>query len=98
MLLVAGGAIARTHHAAGERAAGAVVVAHLDRTLQAAARAGIRRPVELCRHPLAVIAGRVTEVAAVVEFRRTHDLAGTKQAGRSEPVLDLLEGAHQARA
>ena len=47
--LVAGDAIARAHHAARERAAGAVVVAHLDRALETAARAGIGRPVEMGR-------------------------------------------------
>ncbi len=45
--LVAGDAIARAHHAAGQRAAGAVVVAHLDRALETAAAARIGRPVEL---------------------------------------------------
>ena len=44
--LVAGDAVARAHDAAGERAAGAVVVAHLDRALETAAGAGIGRPVE----------------------------------------------------
>ena len=45
--LVAGDAVARAHDAAGERAAGAVVVAHLDRALETAAGAGIGRPVEM---------------------------------------------------
>ena len=51
--LVAGDAIARAHHAAGELAAGAVVVAHLDRALETAAGARIGRPVELRLHRLA---------------------------------------------
>ncbi len=41
--------IARAHHAALQRAAGAVVVAHLDRALESAAGARIGRPVELRR-------------------------------------------------
>ena len=44
--LVARDAVARAHHAARKRAAGAVVVAHLDRALKTAAAAGIGGPVE----------------------------------------------------
>ena len=46
VLLVAGHAIGRAHHAALELAAGAVVVAHLDRALETAAGSRIGRPVE----------------------------------------------------
>ena len=49
ILLIARDAIGRTHHAAFELAAGAIVVAHLDRALETAARAGIGRPIELRR-------------------------------------------------
>ena len=50
--LVAGDAIARAHDAAADLAAGAVVVAHLDRALETAAGAGIGRPVERGRRGL----------------------------------------------
>ena len=93
--LVAGHAIARAHHAALERAAGAVVVAHLDRALETAAGARIGRPVELRGHVVGVIVRAVAQQAAVVELRRAHDLAGIEQALRVETVLHLLEGAHQ---
>ncbi len=96
--LVAGDAIGRAHHAAGELAAGAVVVAHLDRALETAAGARIGGPVERRGHRLAVIAGAVAEQAAVVELGRAHDLAGIEQAVRIEAVLHLLEGAHEPRA
>src|SRR5262249_40681838 len=96
--LVAGDAVARAHHAAGERAAGAVVVAHLDGALEAAALARICGPVELRADVLAVIAGAVAEHAAVVELRRVHDLAGIVAAPRVEALLDLLERAHEPRA
>ena len=98
VLLVARRPVGRTHDAAGERAAGAVVVAHLDGALETAADAGIGRPVEHRRHRLAVIAGAVAEIGAVVEVRRPHDLAGIEQAAGIEAVLDLLEGMHQPLA
>src|SRR6516225_897838 len=78
--LVAGHAIARAHDAAGEHAAGAVVVAHLDRALKTAAGAGIGRPVELRADVLAAIVRPIAEDAAIVELRRTHDLAGIVEA------------------
>ena len=83
---VAGDAIARTHHAAHERAAGAVVVAHLDGALEAAAGAGKCRPVELVVEFLAVIIRRIAEQAAVIELRRAHDLARIVKAVRVEAV------------
>src|SRR5262249_10527855 len=58
--LLAGDAEARAHDATRAFAAGTVVVAHLDRALQAAARARIGRPVERARVLLAAIAGAVT--------------------------------------
>src|SRR5205085_9854032 len=95
--LLAGDAVARAHDAARERTAGAVVVAHLDRALEAAAAAGIGRPVELRRHLVSMVAGRIAEKLAVVELGRAHDLAGIEQALGIEPVLDLLERVHEPR-
>src|SRR4029077_6913874 len=85
--LLARDAIARAHHAAGRGAAGAVVVAHLDRALETAALAGIGRPLEPRGHFLRRVARRVAEIAAVVELRRAHDLAGIEQPVRIETVL-----------
>ena len=95
--LVAGDAVARAHDAAGERAAGAVVVAHLDRALETAAGAGIGRPVEPRIDLVGVVIRRVTEQRAVVEFRRIDDLARIEAVVRIEARLDLLERAHQLR-
>src|SRR5215467_8599643 len=73
--LVAGDAVARAHDAARKRAAGAVVVAHLDRTLETMAGAGIGGPVEMRANVLGAIGRGVAEEAAIVEVRRAHDLA-----------------------
>src|SRR6266849_3948964 len=89
--LVAGDAVARAHDAAVQRPAGAVVVAHLDRALEAAAGAGIGRPVERAGDVLGAIVRAVAKIAAVVEFRRPYDLAGIVQAARIEAVLHFLE-------
>ena len=80
--LVAGDAVARAHDAAGERAAGAVVVAHLDRALETAAGAGIGRPVEPRIDLFGVVVRPVAEEGAVVEFGRMHDLAGIEAVVR----------------
>src|SRR5262249_35364812 len=96
--LVARDAVARAHHAAGERAAGAIVVAHLDRALESAPGAGIGGPVEMRGDILGPVVRAVAERAAVVELRRAHDLAGIVQALGVEAVLDLLEGAREPRA
>ena len=96
--LLARHAIGRAHHAAVGFAAGAVVVAHLDRALETAARARIGRPVERGLHLLRAILRPVAELAAVIEFRRAHDLARIEQALRIEPVLHLLERLHQPLA
>jgi len=96
--LVARHPIRWAHGAARQFPAGAVVVAHLDRALEPIAGAGIGRPVEMGRDGFAVIAGRVAQQAAVVEFRRAHHLAGIVQALRIEAVLDLLERTREARA
>ncbi len=96
--LLARDAIGRAHHAALDLAAGAVVVAHLDRALESAAGAGPGGPVELGLHLLAAILGPITEVRAVIELRRAHDLAGVEDALRVEGVLHLLEGLHQLLA
>ena len=96
--LVARDAITRAHRAAGQFAAGAVVVAHLDGALETAAGAGKRRPVEMRLDLFAVITGLVTEQTAVIELRRPHHLAGIVQALRIEAVLDVLEGTRQPRA
>ena len=94
--LLAGDAVARAHDAAGERAAGAVVVAHLDRALESAAPARIGRPVEMRLDLVGAIVGAVAEQAAVVELRRPHDLAGIEQAVRIEAVLHVLERVRPA--
>src|SRR5262249_43997227 len=96
--LVAGDAIARAHDAAGGRATGAVVVAHLDRALETATGAGIGGPVEMRADVLAAIVRPIAEHAAIVQFRRAHDLAGIVEALGIEPLLDLFEGAHQPLA
>src|ERR1019366_9625054 len=94
----AGGAIGRTHHAGFELAAGAVVVAHLDRTLEAAAGAGVSGPVERrLKLPDAVIR-RIAKQRAVVHPRRIHDLAGIEHIVGIEAVLDLPEITDDARA
>ena len=95
VLLVAGDAVARAHRAAGELAAGAVAVAHLD----GAGEAAPVRPVERRGGPLG--GGRVggeAEERGVVHRERADDLAGVQAARGVEGVLDRLEGAHEAGA
>ena len=87
----AGGAIGWTHHAALEFAAGAIVVAHLDRALKAAAGSGISRPVEHGLQPGDAIAGRKAKQRTIVHFGRIDDLAGIEQIVRIEAPLDLAE-------
>src|SRR6266508_2798644 len=96
--LVAGDAIARAHHTARQRAARAVVVAHLDRALETITDAGIGGPVEGGADILGAIVRTVAQQPAIVEFRRAHDLAGIVEALGVEPLLDRFEGAHQSRA
>src|SRR5262249_49316427 len=96
--LIAGDAIAWAHDAARGRTTSAVVVAHLDRALETAAGAGIGGPVEMRADVLAAIVRPIAEDAAIVEFRRAHDLAGIVEALGIEPLLDLFEGAHQPLA
>ena len=78
VLLVAGGAKGRAHHRGVALAAGAVVVAHLDRAGEAAPF----RPVERGRNRQRPVVGPVAEQAAVVHLRGPHDLAGVEQARR----------------
>src|SRR5262249_18514945 len=96
--LVAGDTIARTHDAAGERAASPIVVAPLHGALESAASPGIGGPIELRAHFLAAVIDPVTEQSAVVEFRRAHDLAGIEDSARIKDILDPLEGMHKPRA
>ena len=97
VLFLARDAITRTHGPALQFAAGAIVVAHLDRALKTATGAGICGPVERGRHRLAVIARRIAQQGAVVELRRTHHLTRIEQIVRIEAILHLLERAHQFR-
>ncbi len=96
--LVKGDAVTRAHDAACKCAAGAVVVAHLDRALEAAAGSGIGRPVERGLHLIGAIVRAVAEIRAVIEFRRAHDLAGIEQVLRIEAVLHLLRRRAPVRA
>ena len=98
VLLVAGGAIGRAHHAAFELAAGAVVVAHLDRALEAAAGAGIGRPVERGLQLRDAIVRRIAKQRAIVHLGRIDDLAGIEHIARIEALLDLAEIGDDARA
>jgi hypothetical protein len=98
VLFVARDAVGRAHRAGVELPAGAVVVAHLDGTEQAALRAGPRRPVERRRHVERRIVWRVTKQRAVVEVGRADDAAGVEQARGVERVLHRLEGPREAGA
>src|SRR5208337_5405880 len=97
ILLVARHPIRRTHGAAFELAAGAIVVAHPGRALEAAGAARIGLPIESGREPGAAITGTGAQQLWGIETRRAHDAAGVEQARRIEPVLDLLESAREAR-
>ena len=83
MLLVAGRAVGRAHHAGIGFAAGAVVVAHLG----GAGEAAPFRPVERGLERQLRVARLEAEQAAVVHLRRPDDLAGVEQArpGRTCP-------------
>ncbi|KNX42615.1 hypothetical protein ROTO_09170 [Roseovarius tolerans] len=96
--LIAGHAVAGTHRAARQLAAGAVVVAHLDRALKATALAGPGGPVVPRLEIGEIIARRIAHQAAVIHFRRMHDLAGIEAGVGIERRLDLFEGAQDARA
>ena len=97
--LVARHAVRRAHHAGIEGAAGAVVVAHLDRAEHAAERPGMVRPVELRREVgNRRVAPVVAEQRAVIHARRTHDAARVQHVVRIERVLHGLERTHDARA
>src|SRR5205814_6423492 len=98
VLLVAGRAIGRTHHAALELSAGAVVVAHLDRALKAAAGAGIGRPVEHGLQSGDAIVRPITKQRTIVHFWRIDDLAWIEQIVRIEALLDLPEISNDAGA
>src|SRR5690348_9539701 len=98
MHLVAGRAVRRAHHAALELAAGSVVVAHLDRALEAAAGPRIAGPVEHGFQLARAIIRRIAEQRAIVHFRRVDDLAGIEQISGIEAPLDLLEVGYDARA
>ncbi len=98
VLLVAGGAVGGAHHAPRQLAAGAVIVAHLDRAGEPLGPAGEGRPVERRLERLDRIIRLVPEQAAVVEAGRVDDLAGVQHAGGIETRLHLAEGAHQPLA
>ena len=98
ILLVARRAVGRAHHAALELAAGAVVVAHLDRALKAAAGAGISRPVEFCLELGDAIVGLEAEQRAIVHPGRIDDLAGIEHAIGIEALLHLPEVGDEALA
>src|SRR5262249_45099284 len=95
--LVPGHAVTGAHHPACQFAAGAIVVAHLRGALETTPGARICRPVQPGLERLAVIVGRITEEAAIVEFGWPHDLAGIEEPFGIEPILDLLEGASEPR-
>src|SRR5690606_9343351 len=94
VLLLAGGTVAGTHDAGLGLAAGAIVVAHLDRTGDAAPLAPVQRRLQR----LDRIAGLEAEQAAVIHLRRADDLAGVHHALGIETVLHLLAGAYDAAA
>ena len=102
--LVAGNAVGGAHHAGVEFAAGAVVVAHLDRGEQAGARpAGSRlrvvRPIKRGGEARVGGVGRaVAEQHAVVHAGRADDAAGVERAGGVERILHRLERADDAGA
>ena len=99
VLLVPRHAVARAHVAGVELAAGAVVVAHLDRGQHPALRAGVAGPVQrrgerrVCR-----IVRRVAEQAAVIHPRRADDAVRVQQRAGVEQVLHRLERADDAGA
>jgi hypothetical protein len=94
VLFVARGPVGRAHHAHICLAAGAVVVAHLDRT----AKSAPLRPVEHGVDRRHAITRGIAKQFAIVHARRAHDLARVEQPGGVEAILDLLEGAQHARA
>src|SRR5207244_8091876 len=69
----------------------------LDDALKTSPAARISRPVEMSVQILAVVFGPVTEIAAIVEFWRAHDLAGIEQPFRIKHVLHSFERANQPR-
>ena len=75
-------------------AAFAVVVAHLHRALETAARPRIGGPVERGCHVGDPVVGLVAEERAVVHAGGAHDLAGVHEPLGIEAVLHLLEQAH----
>src|SRR5689334_8948289 len=76
----------------------APLLLHIHRTLEAAAGARKRRPVEPRLKRQAGIAGAIAEIAAVVESRRTHDPAGIVKAVAVKAILHFLEGTDEAPA
>src|SRR5437899_6898903 len=94
MLLVARCPERMAHDAGVAGAAGAVVVAHLRRTGEAAPF----RPVEGGVERQWPVIRLEAEEAAIVHLRRADDLAGVEEPFRVEGVLDFLEGPHDAPA
>ena len=95
--LVAGGPVGRAHHPAGQLAAGAVVVAHLDSALEPASGAGPCRPVENAVEILRLITRGEAEQLTLIHLRRISDLAGVKHTLRVEHRLHLAEQVRQHR-
>ena len=91
-------AVGRAHHAALELAAGAVVVAHLDRALETAAGTRIGRPVQHGFQRVDAIFRPIAKQRPVVHFGRIDDLAGIEDVVRVEALLDLPEVGNDARA
>ena len=89
--LVTGHAVAGTHRATRQLAAGAVVVAHLDRALKSAARAGPLGPVVPGFQIVERIARWIAHQAAVIHFRGMDDLAGVEARGGVKGRLDLFK-------
>src|SRR6202042_3988049 len=79
-----------------EFGAGAILVANLDRALEAAAGARISGPVERRLQLGDAIVRRIAKQRAIVHPRWIDDLAGIEHIARIEAVLDLPEVADDA--
>ena len=95
---VAGHAITGAHGAALEFAAGAVVVAHLDRALKPAAPARPVRPVVPGFQVGKAVVRGIAHQAAVIHLRSVNDLARIEARVGVEGRLDLFECAENAVA
>src|SRR5258708_39886121 len=93
MDLVHRDAVGRVNSAGVELAAVAVVVAHLDRLVEAAPLIPTQRGLGYAGR----IAGLEAEQRGVVHAARIDDLAGTHQTARVEPRFDLAERGREAR-